>query len=283
MRNVGRIGILVLACSLITGCFSIETVVHVNKDGSGTVTEKMLMGRMFVEQMKAMASQMGSMGGDAAGGGFALLDEEKLRARAARMGEGVSLVKAEPVSNAKGEGYKALFAFTDVRKLRLNQNPGDVMPSSPGEEAPPAEEFIVFAFDAGSTSILKITMPEESDDEGAGESMTDDESFGGMDEGEVGNPDDEAMAEQMKMMFKDMRISMAVEVEGEIVDTNASHREGSRITLMELDFGKLLENPEKFEALQSAEGQNLQEVKKLMEDLPGIKVELNPELKVSFR
>ena len=73
MRNAVRFGAIVLACFLATGCFSIDTVVHVNKDGSGTVTEQMLMGHMFVEQMKAMASQMGSMGGETAGGGFNLI------------------------------------------------------------------------------------------------------------------------------------------------------------------------------------------------------------------
>ena len=83
MKKLIRLPILFLSTLLLWGCFQVDTVVRVKKDGSGTVEERMVMGGMFVAQMKMMSAQMGAMGGEAAGAGeFSLLDEEKLRARA---------------------------------------------------------------------------------------------------------------------------------------------------------------------------------------------------------
>ena len=76
---------------------------------------------------------------------------------------------------------------------------------------------------------------------------------------------------------------MAVEVEGSIIDTNALYREGSRITIMELDFGKLLENEEQFQKLTRANPETLEETKELFKDIPGMKVELQDTLKITFR
>lgn len=46
--------------------------------------------------------------------------------------------------------------------------------------------------------------------------------------------------EMMKMAVRDMRVAMHVEMAGEIVETNAKHPAGRRVTLMDIDFGALL-------------------------------------------
>jgi hypothetical protein len=76
---------------------------------------------------------------------------------------------------------------------------------------------------------------------------------------------------------------MAIEVEGVVVQTNATHREGSRITMMELDFGKLLEMPEKLLQFSQLEPETLEDAKKFMKDLPGIKAEMNKEVMIKFK
>ena len=90
------------------------------------------------------------------------------------------------------------------------------------------------------------------------------------------------MAQEMKEMFKDMKVNIALEVEGDIIRTNATHREGSKITLMEVDFGKLMENEEALKKVNQLEPRNAAEARKLLKDIPGIKVEFNPELRVEF-
>ena len=54
------------------------------------------------------------------------------------------------------------------------------------------------------------------------------------------------------------------------------------MTLMELDFGKLLENADKFEAFAKHSPETLADAKALMKDLPGIKAELNSEVRIRF-
>jgi hypothetical protein len=280
MKKVVLLPMLLPALLLLGGCLEVDTLVRVKSDGSGTVEEKVVMSKVFVEQMKAMAAQMGSMGGSMGGGeeaagGFDLLDEKKLRSRAAAMGEGVSLVSAEPLVTESGEGYRAVFSFTDINKLKINQNPSDAVPAGPGGQQP-SSELIAFTFTPGSPATLTLVMPESEEE---GESPTPaDEEMPFEEEGGMGE-----MNEQTKAIFQDLKISMAIEVDGEIVDTNATHREGSRLTLMEMDFGKILEDPEKFQALSSSRSQSLEEAKELMKNIPGIKVELNRELKVSIK
>jgi len=94
----------------------------------------------------------------------------------------------------------------------------------------------------------------------------------------------DAMAMQMmQQIFKDMKISMAIEVAGAIKQTNAEYTAGSRVTLMEMDFNKLLANPEKFKQLSKENPQTLQEAKALMKGIEGVKVETAPEVKIKFQ
>ena len=93
----------------------------------------------------------------------------------------------------------------------------------------------------------------------------------------------EDMAMQMMgQMFKDMKVTIAVEVVGTIEETNAEYRDGSRVTLMEMDFNKLLSDPAKFKALAKENPKTLQEAKVLLKGLDGVKVEAAPVVKIKF-
>jgi len=262
----------------LAGCIDVETVVRVRPDGSGAVEERMLMS----EELANLTAQMQSMGGDKAEGAPQLFKREQLEARTAGMGPGVSLLSVEPLTVGKRQGYKAVFAFQDVNTLRLNQNPSDKAPSGPGmggQGSEQKEEPLTFAFKPGPTPELVIRSAAKQPDE-AGQETAPAEAP------RSGGPQDEAGAEMamamMKEMFKDLRIMVAVEVEGQIVETNASFQEGSRVTMMELDFGKLLENADKFKEFAERNPQSLADAKALMKDLPGIKAELSPEVRIRF-
>jgi tetratricopeptide (TPR) repeat protein len=51
---------------------------------------------------------------------------------------------------------------------------------------------------------------------------------------------------------------------------------------MELDFGKLLQNDEALKKIKQLEPRNADQARKLLKDVPGIKVEFNPKLRVEF-
>ncbi len=243
---------------LLGGCLEVETLIKVNQDGSGTVEERFLLG--------AQLSQIVASSGDQ--GQSSPVDKEDLRQRATKMGKGVGLKSAEPISDGERQGYLAIFEFQDINQLRINQNPGDKA-SSPGmQQQETVEEFVTFQFTPGDPAELKIISP-EAEFTSDGDAPT----LGGGNDGSMG---------MMKAMLKEMRIAMAIEVSGEIRGTNASYHEGRRITLMELDFGKLIEDADRFEELAQANPQTIGEMQELMEGIEGIKVQLEPELWVSF-
>ncbi len=64
---------------------------------------------------------------------------------------------------------------------------------------------------------------------------------------------------------------------------NAKCRASSRVTLMEMDFNKLLTDPEKFKKLAKENPKTLQESKALMKGLDGVKIETAPEVRIKFQ
>ncbi|MEP6669063.1 MAG: hypothetical protein ABJF10_07925 [Chthoniobacter sp.] len=262
---------LILAAFLVllglTGCLQVEKVVKLQTDGSGTIEETVVLTQSALTGLQQMTA---GLGGDKGGGGKMpdLFDEAKLKAAAARMGDGVTFVSAKKIEGEQGQGFTAIYAFSDINKVKLDQNPGDALPD-PGKvkASSSKKEPITFHFTKGSPAELTLAMP-------APEFKPKKPQAEGM--------EDMAM-QMMKQMFKDMRISLAIEVQGTISETNAEYRDGSRVTLMDMDFNKVLADPEKFKALAKANPQTLQEAKTLIKGLDGVKIETAPEVKIKFQ
>jgi hypothetical protein len=276
----------VLMALIIGGCVQTDIVLKIKPDGSGTIEETVLMNQMIMTQMGAMFGQMGDGELEINGEAAALpdmFDEEKLKARALKMGKGVRYVSGSPIQNGDFSGYKAIYAFSDINTLQIDENPGSRMPMDvPGEEAGmdmnTGEEWVRFQFERGNPARLVIRRPEsereaEPDEEEA-ESETDDSMEAG---------DMAGMGDMMGMFFKDMKMRFVIDVQGHIVKTNATHREGSEITLLEMDFGKIMENPEKFQQLSRSKPKSMAETAEMVRDIPGIKVDLNDQMEIVFQ
>ena len=261
---------VLLALSLaLMGCFESIVLLRVNKDGSGTIEETVVISDAFMELMK-------SFGGEEEGEEEEEpINEQELIDKAASMGEGVRYVSAEPVKTDRGSGYKAIYSFSDINDVRINQNPGENVSPPPmgGEEQGPVEEWLRFNFSGGRTATLEIIYPQDMEmhqEEKSAESEADMDS----------NPE---MMEMMRELYQDMHIGIAVEVDGEITDTNASYVDGSTVTLMDIDFAKILEDEEKFKELMNANPETVEEMKELVKDNPGIKVETEESIRIRFR
>ena len=82
-----------------------------------------------------------------------------------------------------------------------------------------------------------------------------------------------------------------IRVDGEITETNASHvKKGSKsgkkcyVTLYDMDVGSLLANPEHMAKLSSlGQGSDIAAAKEVLKGLPGITVETEPTVKISFK
>ena len=279
MKNLISSLVAVLFTLGLSGCLQIEKIVKLKTDGSGTIEETVTMSKASVAQMQQMASGFGDTAGkkdDKPAKGFDLLDEEKLKAAAEKMGEGVKYVSAKKIENETSSGFVATYAFTDINKLKLDQNPGDAMPTPGGGKVAGGgpggkkAEPVTFKFTKGNPAELIVKMPAQDLKPGA-KKETQPEGMEGM-----------AM-QMMQQMFKDMKISMSIEVAGAIKETNAEYQSGSRVTLMEMDFNKLLANPEKFKKLAKENPKTLQESKALMKGIDGVKVETSPEIMIKFQ
>jgi hypothetical protein len=171
---------------------------------------------------------------------------------------------------------RSICAFKDITKLKVSQKP-----SSPG--GPPApggkdvDETMRFGFSkaANGNAVLTIAMPDlkAAADKKAATSKTPAKSP---------EAPPEAMA-MMKQMFKGLRIAIAVEPEGKVVSTNSPYLEGSRVTLMEMSFDALLGDEAKLKEFSAAmDGGSIADAKRLMKGLKGMKISLDPEVKIEF-
>jgi hypothetical protein len=265
-----RCYLILIACAAmlgLSGCLQEEKIVKLKPDGSGTIEETVVFSKTALASLQQMAAGFGS---DKAADAKLpdLFDEAKIKAAASKMGEDVTFVSAKKIDGEQGQGFSAIYAFSDINKVKLDQNPGDALPDSGrAKPTPSKKEPIVFHFTKGSPAELTLAMP-------APEFKPKKEQPAGM--------EDMAM-QMMKQMFKDLRITLALEMQGTISETNAEYRDGSRITLMDMDFNKVIADPEKFKALAKASPQTLQEAKALIKGLDGVKIETAPEVKIKFQ
>jgi len=297
IRQVMKAGGIGLILFSLVGCLQVDTLIKVKPDGSGTIEETVMMSKEMVQMMTGMMQQMmeGMAEGMEEGGeepsakqpekeqaqeSFDLFDEAKLKQEVGDMGEGVTYVSGKKISTDTFEGYEAVYAFTDINKLKLNQNPSDNVPSGPSEgDSEEKEEYVTFHFKRGKPATLSVKLPEGNPDEKDDVAKPDETAEPSADEQQQAA----MMLAQMKNMFKGMKIAMAIEVEGDVVETNATHVEGSRVTIMELDFGKLLEMPEKLVQFSQLQPETVEDAKAFMKDIPGFKVDMNKELMVKFK
>jgi hypothetical protein len=271
MKSLRLFCVAALAAVCLSGCLQIEKIVKLKPDGSGTLEETLTMSKETAAKLKEMAAGFTKTPGGKKGAttDSGLLNEKKLREEADNLGAGVKFVSAKKIDTEKLEGFTAIFSFTDINKLKLDQNPSSALSAVGGAKAGAGQsknEPLVFHFTKGSPTELDISMPQSN----TPSKPQSDEA--------------QAMAMQaMQQIFKDMKMTIAVEFQGSITETNAQYHEGSRVTLMDMDFNKLLANPAKFKELVQGNPQSLQDSKALLKGLPGVKIESAPEVMVKFQ
>lgn len=264
MKSILRLVILLLVVALLSGCFSVSTIINLNKNGSGTIEEKILVKPM-------------DMFGQSQQEPKSIYDEEDLISEAANYGEGVIFVRGQELSENGMNGYLAVYEFEDINKLQLNQNfAGKAVDlnSFPGAQEE-INEYITFNFKSGSTSTLNIIYPEEFEIEESNEDME-------LDEQPEMTEEDEEMIDMMKELYDGMKFSMKINFNGKIKKTNASYQEGNTVILMDVDFGKLTEDTGLIKKMSQAGNMTQAEMQELMKKAEGMKVETQRELTVDF-
>jgi hypothetical protein len=271
-RSMPFVRLVALAClsALVTGCINSATLLKIKPDGSGTIEQTMLMNMQALRPMMQGLEQQGAKPAGPA------INEADLKRAAERMG-GVTYVSGEPVKGPNGfEGVKALYSFEDITKVRVDQDP-QMTGSTTGFSASPAakpENAVQFQLaKAAGVSTLTITFPDKP-----GDVSKTAPAEGGPD---MSNPQ---MLAMMKSMFDGFKVAIDMEVLGTIVKTDADYVDGSKITLLEMDFAQLLQDEAKLKQIQSKvkPGASISEVKPYLKDVKGIKIN-NPVVTVVYR
>lgn len=273
MKYQLKIFAILVFSTLLTGCIDVHYKMSLKQDGSGTIEETVYMNAAMVEMIKGFMA-MGNEEGEKKE--FSLLDEVELRNEAMEMGEGVVYVSGEKLIDNGREGYRALYTFEDINKIKMDQDVSDKAPSMGEGEEETTEDDITFKFTQGSPSVLIINMPEDKEEASTDVAMEDSE------ENDEETETSEEWSDEIKGMMKDFKVLIQLEIEGDIVETNATYVEGSTITLVEMSFEKLVDNPEQFEKLKSLSDASYEESRDVLEAIPGIKFETNEKVKVVF-
>ena len=255
-----------VGAATLSACINSTTLIKVKPDGRGTVEQTTLIN---TQAIKAMMPGMGQTGQSSNP-----VNDADLKRTAERMGPGVTVVSAEPVSANGFEGVKAVFAFEDINQLQISQDPdlGGGTRMAPDRKGNDPVRFTLNH--QGSTSLLTITVQDKPN---ATAKPT-------PDAGNMPDMTDPMMMGMIKSMFQGFKVNIGLEVIGTIVRTNAEYVNGPRLTLLEMDMGALLEDEAKFKALQGKLGPNasLSAVKPYLKDLKGIKID-GPVVTVEFR
>jgi len=271
MRALRLLGVLLATFSL-TACLESTTLVKLKPDGSGTVEQTTLM------NMAAVKGMMGGANAQAKPG--PMMNKADLERTAARMGKGVRLVSTEEVKGANGfEGTKAIFSFDDINQVQISQDPNLSGGTDTKAAAEPKQDDPVkfkLTRNSSGTSTLTINFA----DRPAGSAPT---TTAGT-PAEMPDLTNPMMMNMIKTMFQGFKINIDLEVLGSIVKTNAEYVKGSRLTLLEMDMGALLEDEAKLKALQGkiGPGATFSEVKPYLKDIKGIKID-GPSISVEFK
>lgn len=268
----------ILSSLVLTGCFQSETTIHLNKDGSGKLIEETRLGG----QMLAMFDQMAALGGDEKAKEDptkAMFSEDKAKARAAEIGEGVTFEKQELLTANGSKGNRVTYTFKDINKLKISA--GDSMKTlgeMPGAEAAAAEkaEPVKFTY-VDNQLTIQIPSPKTPEVPASGGALAAD--------ADAAKPDmesPEAMA-MMKQMCGDMKMSLKIVVESGIAETDATHQDGNTLTLMEMNMGKLVENAEAMKKLSKMNQKDPAATMKALEGIDGIKMETKEKVTVKLQ
>ena len=279
---LSRTLLALLVAVAVTGCMSYETTLTIRPDGSGTVSEQLLVKQQFAQMMASM---------DTTSSEGKLFTESKIRDRA-QSRSGLTVESVEMISDARGEGYRSTYSFANVNDIDFNPSPDDMLPGNEDMKEQGAEIGSAFSemnimFEPGSPATFRLVMPEDDDVNDAmadDDAMSDDamESDGAM----PGSNDTEEVTGQemrmMQMMMADTGFRVSIEVDGEIVETNASHRDGNRVTILNFDLGTLSRDTTALRTfLESSSEDDMSEEE--LAGLPGMQFETKEDVFIRFR
>lgn len=273
MKHIKLFFVAIFASLFLSGCLQVSTTVNLNKDGSGTIEELFVMKSEVINLMKEFAAAFDSAKTEE----FNMFNETELKAKESNYGEGVKYVSGEKVNFKGFEGFKATYSFKDINKIKINPSPEDKIPYNAElgevEEEKPVDDLLRFNFTKGNPSTLVINFPQpDMEEKPKTEETTElqDTTF------------NEQAEQKMIEMFDGMKMDLVFNFNDDIDETDASFVEGSKVTLMKIDFSELIKNKEVFNKFKTAKPETMEDFKEVVGDMEGIKIEFKKQVTIKF-
>ena len=190
------------------------------------------------------------------------------------MGEGVTFQSLQPLKKRGWEGVKVVYFFSDISKLTLKMGFPSVMSLTEPGPAPAAMTFR-FAPAAAAPARLTIVIPPDR--------ALDERTSGSPPETDSSRPTLTAPMAQFRPILDGFRASVAVDVGGPIVNTNADYVSGSKVIILAVDFNQMMSNGADFAMFGTAiDGRLPPDIREKLKTTTGLSMEVQPEVNVEF-
>lgn len=282
---------------LLSSCIEESTVIKVSRDGSGIIHERSYSGAS--DSIDIFPGLSGDKEGEKepAEKETKLPSEDALREYAKTLGTGVTFTSVKASTNKKGwNGYEIVYNFEDINTVRYMRNTPKPDEADAAEAADPDKETdkkddeftATFAMKDGK---LSITMVREGFQKPQSTPVQTPDSPTIDPYGDTTGPAPANISitppmmneEMVKAMTKGMRMGLFLQVNGEIAETNATHRNGNLITLFNADLGTLLENKGGMANLNKMEHFDRATFQEAADQLDGLDIDLQDPITVEFK
>lgn len=328
-RSFSVAGMWMIIGLLCTGCLTQNIVVVVEPDGSGNIAITRAMSSSFLAEITRQFEQMQAGFGAGAEVNIdlpfdpanPLYNRETLERMASMYGSGVTFVNARPVDRAGTKGVQVMYAFEDINDVQINPNIVLPMAMLFGGDSDvdvmsemPSMEEVQFNFESSDTgNRLQVLLPSGMRDvdqrrerlrQKADTAATEPEEeiedipphmdmsagMGHPGASMFGMTGNETSEEVMRAMFAGTRMSLAVEVRGEVTETTAQYpteRRPTRFMLYDINFDRAMSHAkfrhaaEDLDALESAHAPD--DFMNVFYALPTATVENQSELTIYFQ
>ncbi len=254
----GKLLLIMATLFILSSCYQFSSVITVNPDGSGSIDQTILFRKDFFGNMD-------------------VYDEEELKIGAYEYGSGVEYLSSQRIEIENMTGYSVKYSFEDITRIEVDRGMTSALISDPTGMLDIDSERLQFRFvKREDESQLTILFPEMMDDDIETEEMDSPFLFDD-------NAETEEISEVVKELYSGMKLSSQIRINGRILQTDASFREDKVITLVEVDFDKILENDDALKYMMQLTPEAIDAFQDRAEVMSGIKMESKDEVKIIFR
>ncbi|PEN13107.1 hypothetical protein CRI94_10675 [Longibacter salinarum] len=272
-RAGARLLLLLLAFAVTTGCMKLESTMTLRPDGSGEIRERVVVSA----QMAAMMESMEQMDSSSTSSGSMFSEEE---VRESNAYPGAELKSVTMIDDMNGKGYESVYTFSDIREVTFQRDPNKIMSGKtdkkPDNNLSGMMDEMDIEFTPGAPAKLTIRMPQDDKESGDAE-----EDMPADTDADTTAMDPQEMR-MLQMMLRDAAFKMAIKIDGEIVETNASHVSDGEVTIMDMNFGEMVRDTTALKTFAQFSESETDDPAQIS-DLPGIKIETQEEVSVLFK